>query len=87
MIENALDIGGVQDVVMSMVRELHSKIDFDIVVSSAKKGYYDEEFLSYGKIYVFERRKKVGLLNLIKDEKIIKKKINKLLSEEKYDAI
>lgn len=87
VIENALDIGGVQNVVMCMVRQLRASIDFDIVVTNKKKGYYDEEFLSYGKIHVFERRKKAGFLNLIKDEKSTQKEIKKLLLEEKYDAI
>lgn len=87
VIENALDIGGVQNVVMCMVRQLHTVIDFDIVVTNKKKGYYDEEFLSYGKIHVFERRKKAGLLNLVKDERSTQKEIKKLLLEEKYDAI
>ena len=87
VIENALDIGGVQNVVMCMVRQLHNVIDFDIVVTNKKKGYYDEEFLSYGKIHIFERRKKTGFLNLIKDEKSTQKEIQKLFMEEKYDAI
>lgn len=87
VIENALDIGGVQNVVMCMVRNLYTEIDFDIVVSNKNKGYYDEEFLSYGKIYVFERRKKAGIFKYIKDEKTIEKQIKNLLSKEKYDAI
>ena len=40
--------GGIQAVIMSIVRCLHSKYTFDIVVFSNKKSYYTDEFLSYG---------------------------------------
>lgn len=87
VIENALEIGGVQNVMMSIVRNLHEKVDFDIVVTNKKQGYYDEEFLRYGKIHIIERRKKAGIKSIFADEKATKQKIEKLLSEEKYDAI
>ena len=87
VIENALDIGGVQNVMMSIVRNLHEEVDFDIVVTNKKQGYYDEEFLRYGKIHIIERRKKAGLKSIFVDEKATKQKIEKLLSEEKYDAV
>ncbi len=87
VIENALDVGGVQNVMMTIVRNLHEQVDFDIVVTNKKQGSYDEEFLRYGKIHVIERRKKAGIKSIFADEKATKQKIEKLLSEIKYDAI
>ena len=87
VIENALDIGGVQNVMMCMVRHLHERVDFDIVVTNKKQGYYDEEFLRYGKIHIIERRKKAGIRSIFKDEKETRKTIRALLAKEKYDAI
>ena len=87
VIENALDIGGVQNVMMCLVRNLHEQIDFDIVVTNKKQGYYDQEFLSYGEIHIIERRKKAGIRSIFADEKATKKKIAALLAQEKYDAI
>ncbi len=43
-----LSIGGVQNVLMSIVRNLHREYQFDILCFSDKNGHYDEEFLSYG---------------------------------------
>lgn len=43
-----LQRGGIQSVVMSIVRGLSKEFTFDILVFSDEKGWYDEEFLSYG---------------------------------------
>jgi len=43
--------GGIQAVIMGIVRELSSDFDFDVLVFSSQKKHYDEEFLKYGKIY------------------------------------
>lgn len=40
--------GGVQAVIMSIVRNLSHKYTFDIVLFTNEKRYYDDEFLSYG---------------------------------------
>lgn len=44
--------GGVQAVIMSIVRKLSHEFTFDIILFTKVKGYYEEEFESYGgKIY------------------------------------
>ncbi len=49
---NNLNIGGIQHVIMSIVRNLHVLYDFDIICFDSKNSYYDDEFESYGgKIY------------------------------------
>ena len=40
--------GGVQAVIMSIVRNLHKEYLFDILLFTSEKRYYDEEFLIYG---------------------------------------
>ena len=45
---NGLTNGGVQQVIMSIVRNLYKEYHFDILVFTKEKEYYDEEFLSYG---------------------------------------
>jgi len=43
--------GGVQAVMMSIIRNLRDEIDFDMLLFTNEKRYYDDEFLSYsGKI-------------------------------------
>ena len=43
--------GGIQAVIMGIVRNLHNDIDFDVLLFSNKQGHYDDEFLKYGKIF------------------------------------
>lgn len=43
-----LEIGGVQNVIMSIVRNLSDKYTFDILVFDNKECFYDREFKSYG---------------------------------------
>lgn len=45
---NTLDRGGVQSIIMSIVRNLSSVYQFDIVVFDSQERLYDKEFLSYG---------------------------------------
>ena len=40
--------GGVESVIMNLIRSLHTFYTFDILVYTEKKQYHDEEFLSYG---------------------------------------
>lgn len=53
--------GGVQAVLMSIVRKLSHLYIFDIVLLTNAKGYYEEEFLSYGgniyRIPVYDQKK------------------------------
>ncbi len=56
--------GGIQAVIMGIVRNLAEDIDFDILVFSSKKEYYDDEFLKYGRIFRTPiREKKNKFLN------------------------
>lgn len=45
---NGLTNGGVQQIIMSIVRNLSDEFIFDILVFTNKEEYFDEEFLSYG---------------------------------------
>lgn len=45
---NSLDKGGIQNVIMNIVRSLHNDYVFDVLVFSEKEGLYDAEFQSYG---------------------------------------
>ena len=40
--------GGVQAIIMGIVRNLHREYHFDILLFTSEKRYYDNEFLSYG---------------------------------------
>lgn len=40
--------GGVQAVLMNLVRQLNNQYIFDIVVFTNEKRYYEDEFLEYG---------------------------------------
>ena len=44
----SLSSGGVQTVIMNIVRHLSHRYTFDIILFTKEKGYYDDEFLSYG---------------------------------------
>lgn len=46
--DKGLGHGGVQSVIMSIVRGLKDKYIFDIVVNVTEKQFYDDEFLEYG---------------------------------------
>lgn len=45
---NGLTNGGVQQVIMNIVRNLSDDFIFDILVFTKEKEYFDDEFLSYG---------------------------------------
>lgn len=47
--------GGIQAVIMSIVRTLNDKYDFDAISFSDGNQYYSEEFLKFGKIYHFKK--------------------------------
>lgn len=58
---NGLTNGGVQQVIMSIVRNLASELTFDILVFTDEEEYYDKEFLSYGgKIFRLPHKAKVN---------------------------
>lgn len=45
---NGLTNGGVQQVIMNIVRNLSNDFIFDVLVFTKEKEYFDDEFLSYG---------------------------------------
>ena len=45
---NSLNKGGIQNVVINIIRHLHYEYQFDIFVLSKETGYYDSEIISYG---------------------------------------
>ena len=48
---NHLGMGGIQSVIMNIVRNLSFEYDMDIVLFSSEHGFYDEEFEQYGRIF------------------------------------
>lgn len=61
---HSLANGGVQAVIMEIVRNLSEDFDFDIILFTSKKNHYDEEFERYGRIYrIPTREKKNKILN------------------------
>lgn len=60
---HSLANGGIQAVIMGIVRNLYINIDFDIVLFSSKTEYYDEEFLRYGSIFRIPIREKQNKLS------------------------
>ncbi len=90
VLETELCIAGVPNVIMELVRALHDRYIFDVVTFSDKKGYYDEEFESYGgKIYPFSVMEYVGFKKLLYPYQFvqIKAQLKKLLKAVKYDII
>lgn len=58
---NSLTNGGVQHVIMDIVRELSTDYQFDILVFTKGPDYFDQEFKSYGgKIFRIPHNKKVN---------------------------
>lgn len=47
--------GGIQAVIMSIVRNLNDKYDFDAICFSQEKRHYTDEFLKYGNIYYLKK--------------------------------
>ncbi|NLZ74204.1 MAG: glycosyltransferase family 1 protein [Bacteroidales bacterium] len=53
---NGFEKGGIQAVIMSIVRILHADYDFDAIVFSEGDQFYTKEFEEYGSIYHFKDR-------------------------------
>lgn len=60
--------GGIQAVIMSIVRNLQVDFDFDAIVFSKDDQYYTQEFLKYGNIYHFPPKKLGGSIMRNLDE-------------------
>lgn len=87
VIENAMDVGGVQDVVMQIIRKCGEHISFDVVVTKDSPGYYDNEILMQGKIYRIIRRKHVNIAKMLFDEFRSYINAKRIMSNSHYDAI
>lgn len=89
VINSPLVNAGVPNVVMNIVRNLCNEFIFDVITYSNDKGYFEEEFLSYGgKIYPVslieysENRIMYGLRGIM-----LQKAVKKILIENNYDII
>ena len=58
VISNNLDLGGIQNVIMNIVRNLSTEIIFDVVCFKDQVGYFDDEFASYGGLIIRLNREK-----------------------------
>ena len=80
--EGGLENGGIQAVIMSIVRQLHHKYIFDIIVRNSGRHYYSEEFESYGGyIYCFPPKIKIQKIDKYLYPFYMEKEFNKFLNE------
>lgn len=83
---DGLENGGIQAVIMSIVRNLHTKYEFHCVVFSEGDQYYSDEFRAYGVIHHFKRYRGKTIQGKIFEDIInyinYYKQFKKLLSEE-----
>ncbi len=89
---NDLENGGLQGVIMSIVRNLSDKFQFDIISFSKKTSYYDAEFCMYGgKKIVISLYSGTNILRKRLDYYIrapyLYKSIKRILTENQYDVI
>lgn len=42
---------GIQSVIMNIARGVYNEFEIDVLLTSNKEGYYDNEYMKYGKIY------------------------------------
>lgn len=89
---NGLEKGGIQAVIMSIVRNLHLDYEFHCVVFKKENEYYSEEFKKYGVIHYFNQFAGNSIVGKLFEDvinyKLYIKQLNKLLSEEEsYDVI
>ena len=89
VIGSSLVNAGVPNVVMKIVRSLHTKCCFDIIVGNTTNGYYDEEFLSYGgDIYRYDKfTYEDGKLKLLRGGKQTYEIVSQILDKKKYDVV
>ena len=84
-----LCVGGVSKVIITLTKELHEEYIFDLATLSAKRGYFDAEFSSYGgTIYripsiQYLEHKILHPLSFFQ----IRKEITKILKRNRYDVI
>ncbi len=74
----------VPNVIMQITRQLCEEFDFDVIVASESKGYYDEEFKSFGGNIFVKPYKNV---HFIKKGKQVFDAVSDVLKNTKYDII
>ena len=82
---------GIQAVIMDIVRSLHEEFDFDILLFTKKKEYYDDEFVKYGRIfriscYDYEGKFQRIIANCLRPFKQLIGSY-RLIKKEKYDIV
>lgn len=77
--------GGVQNVIMNIVRNMSHKYQFDVLLFSKEKTYHEDEFINYGKIHRIpcKERRIDYYLRFFK----IFRRTYKILKNENYDII
>lgn len=88
---NHLNLGGVQTVMMNIIRALHQDYIFDVVVFEKNVGLYEDEVKKYGgKIYRIVRKNKSKYMDRV-DIYLrgiwLYNRMKKILKSEKYYAI
>ena len=87
--------GGVQAIMMGIVRNLYTEFHFDILLFTSEKRYFDDEFLSYGgkifRVPKYEgtnpiRRRFDYYIRDLPDDKSITNNVNVRLLDELMEA-
>ena len=89
IIDSPMDNAGVQNVVMSIIRSLHSKYNFDVLACSLKEGYFDKEIEKFGGV-VYRTdliRYEGNKLSYLKRIRQLRSATIKCLESNKYDII
>ena len=92
-INKDLKKGGVQSEIMYPARILDkNRVHFDVMLLSDTKGYYEKEFLKYGKIFripLKRRKTKIGrALSLFANYFVVKRGMERFFkAHEQYDAV
>lgn len=89
---NNLGIGGIQNVIMSIVRELKGRYQFDVIVFQHDDIHYEEEFLQTGKIFTISRPIKTNSFRTrldyyIRPVKLYRKALKIIRENGPYDVI
>ena len=82
---NALNKGGIQNVIMNIVRALKDDYVFDALVLSSKDEFYDSEFLSYGGVIVkngfHEKNRVLNRFKFYLRGNFIKRSVRKMIKQ------
>lgn len=80
---------GVPNVVMNIVRELHSEYRFDVLCLTEGQGYHDKEFRSYGGTIYHVKTLEYAQHKLLFAQRMfqIRKAVSTLLKQKTYDVI